>query len=93
MHAIILGLIGALLGVAIGRSALPPAMRKTLVVIAGAAGAVAILILNTVIAERILPELSGNPSLGVGIFLLSLWHLERTAAARAEAQRSRRSPL
>jgi hypothetical protein len=77
MHAIVLGLIGALLGAVIGRCRLGPLLRYLALAVVGMAGLAGVLIVNSIVAERYLPELYGNPSLGAGVFLLGLCYLER----------------
>jgi len=93
MHAIVVGLIGALLGAAIGRCSLRPLWRYVVLAATGLVGFAGVLILNAIVAERYLPELYGNPSLGAGVFLLGLCYLERSLRRMPIDGATRREPM
>jgi len=73
MHALIYGLVGALLGLVAARVR-SRLLRRVLLVGLSLGGLAAIVAANALIAEQVLPGLEANLSLGGGVFLLALWY-------------------
>jgi len=83
MHALIYGLVGALLGMAAARVG-PTVLRRVLLVALSLGGLAAIVAANALIADQMLPGLEANLSLGGGVYLLALWYCaHRGRRARA----------
>jgi hypothetical protein len=56
-------------------------LRRSVLAMATVAGLIAINTLNAMLADSIFPQLSDNPMLGGGVYVLCLWYFQHLGSA------------